>query len=242
MVAGILADVRTFQAFDCRDASVVTSITFQNSRRVYGFIHQTGETVREQLEPILEEFEVAAVKIGMVPTPEVANAIAAALTSHNAPNIVIDPVIRSSSGFDLVNDDSVKAIMSDLFPIATLVTPNVPEAERLSGVIITDEDQLRRAAVAIQLKGAANVLIKGGHFEPGSPTSLDFLFTDDDVLVFEAPRIQDIELRGTGCMLSSAIAANLANGKDLPDAVESAKTYVRNLILDAAQRSEKAAS
>ena len=136
----------------------------------------------------------------------------------------------SSSGFELLESDAVSAIVTDLFPLATLVTPNIPEAERISGISITDDRSLKRAAQAIQHAGGRNVLIKGGHFETNSPFSRDLLFIGDNISVFEASRLKNASVRGTGCMLSSAIAANLALGNELRTAVGIAKDHVHAVI------------
>jgi hydroxymethylpyrimidine kinase/phosphomethylpyrimidine kinase len=228
--AGVVADIRTFEKFGCRSAAAITSITFQNSERVLGSVHLTGEQVQCQLEPVFKELEVAAIKIGMLPTAEVVRSVAAALRSNNARNIVIDTVMTASSGSELIERDAADAIVKELFPLATLVTPNLPEAERLTGISIIDEAELREAAGMMQRAGGVNVLIKGGHMEVDSDRSRDFLFTENAVEVFEAPRINGVSVRGTGCMLSAAIAANLALGHDLSTAVGIAKDHVHSLI------------
>ena len=216
--AGVVADIRTLEKFGCRSAAAITSITFQNSERVFGFVHLTGEQVRGQIEPVFKELDVAAVKIGMLPTAEVVRSVARALKIFEAEHIVLDPVMAASSGGELIEKDAVEAIVTELFPLATLVTPNIPEAERLTGVSITDEAGLREAADLMRRAGAVNVLIKGGHMEVDTDLSRDFLFTENAVKVFEAPHVKDISVRGTGCMLSSAIAASLALGHDLSTA------------------------
>ena len=228
--AGIVADIRTFEKFGCRAAAAITSITFQNSEKVYGSSHLTGAQVRSQIEPVFEEHDVAAVKIGMLPTAEVVGSVTSTLRSFKARNIVIDPVMTASSGSELIEQDAADAIVKELFPIATLVTPNVPEAERLSDISIVDQAALREAAAVIRRAGATNVLIKGGHFETEANQARDFLFTDNGLEIYEAPRVTGVSVRGTGCMLSSAIAANLALGHDLSTAVSIAKNYLHGVI------------
>lgn len=232
--AGIVADIRTFEAFGCRSSSAVTSITFQNSKAVQGFVHMTGEEVTAQMQPVFEEFDIAAVKIGMLPTVDVVRNVASVLTSRNARNIVIDPVMTSSSGTALIEPDVIDAVVKELSPLATLVTPNIPEAERLTRTYIRDEDTLRNAARAMQQAGARNVLIKGGHFDAHSHISRDFLFAGDEMTIFDSVRVHNVSVRGTGCILSSAIAANLAIGHQLNAAVKISKDHVFGLIKSAA--------
>ena len=229
--AGIIADIKTFAAFGCRSTAAITSITFQNSDGVFGFVHQTPESICKQLEGIFNEFEVAAVKIGMVPTEELVTELTTILRAQNVKNIVIDPIIRSSSGVDLIDDQAIDAMLSELFPLATIVTPNIPEAERLTGIEIKNKGDISSAARHPHSLGVENVLIKGGHFETDSSTARDFLFTGHELTVLETQRIPNVSVRGTGCMLSSAIAANLAHGKELIEAVRVAKDFVREAIM-----------
>jgi hydroxymethylpyrimidine kinase/phosphomethylpyrimidine kinase len=231
--AGIIVDVQTFSAFGCRSAVAITSITFQNSKAVFGVQHQTARSVRHQLEAIFGDNDVAAVKIGMLPTVDLTVEVAEALKQHAAPNIVFDPVLRSTSGFDLVEADVIPALVQNIFPLLSLVTPNIPEAERFAGSKISGEDDIAQAASVFQQLGAKSVLIKGGHFECESANARDFLFVEGDLTIFESDRIPGPAMRGTGCRLSSAIAANLAGGKVLTESVRIAKDFVREEILRA---------
>ena len=231
--AGIVADIRTFDAFGCRATAAVTSITFQNAIAVHGSHHLTGEQVRRQIEAVFEELDVAAVKIGMVPTADIVRSVASELNSHDIRNIVIDPMMASSSGSEMLEDGAADAIVKELFPLATLVTPNMPEAECLTGASIKDENAVWNAAKALQKAGARNVLIKGGHFESDSELSRDFLFVGDEMTIFDSSRVHNASVRGTGCMLSSAIAASLALGHGLNSAVKISKDYVYRLITQA---------
>jgi hydroxymethylpyrimidine/phosphomethylpyrimidine kinase len=169
-----------------------------------------------------------------VPTADAAVSIASVLRSNAVANIVVDPVISSTSGFELADERAVEAVANELFPLATLVTPNITEAERFAGIVLSDERALHGAANTIMSKGARSVLIKGGHFEPESALSRDFLFKRDDVTIHQSQRELTVSVRGTGCMLSSAIAANLALGRGLDNAVQVAKEYVRGMIAAAA--------
>ena len=161
--AGVIADVRTFAAFGCFATAAVTSLTFQNTTGVFGALHQTPETVRAQVTPIIEDFNVSCAKTGMLPTREVIAEVARLFREMPLPAPVVDPVMRATSGDDLINDDAVSCLVADLFPLALVVTPNIPEAERLTGLTITDESGMRQAARIIRGMGARAVLVKGGH-------------------------------------------------------------------------------
>ena len=231
--AGIIADIKTFSAFGCFATAAIASITFQNTTGVFGAVHQTADTICGQVKPVLDDFEISAVKTGMLPTREVIEEIARLIREHCLTNIVVDPVIRSTSGFDLIDDASLQALIEMLFPISTIVTPNIQEAERITGITIRVEADIGNAARMIQSMGAGNVLIKGGHFE--SETLLrqkarDYLFTGDENAVFEADYIDTTATHGTGCTLAAAIAANLALGKDLKESVAISKNFVAAAI------------
>lgn len=226
--AGIIADVKTFSAFGCFAAAAISSVTFQNTQGVFGAVHQTGESVCRQVEPVIADYEIAAVKTGMLPTRDIIDEVARLFSDHALRNIVIDPVVRSTSGFDLIDDTALSAVIEKLFPLATLVTPNIPEAERITGMSIRTESEIRLAAKKINSLKAANVLIKGGHFE--GETAKDYLFDGESLQVFEAPFIETSSTHGTGCVLAAAITANLAKGKGLSESVEIAKRFVNDAI------------
>lgn len=240
--AGIVADIETFTAFGCYATCAVTSLTFQNTTGVFGAAHQTAETVRRQIEPILQDFNVAALKTGMLPTAEIIEETASIVKENELPNLVVDPVVRSTSGYDLIDDAALRSLIENLFPLATVVTPNLPEAERIARMKIENAADIERAARTMQSFGAKNVLIKGGHFfdqnsaaesQPSANANRiarDYLFAGDDVLIFEAEFIETTATHGTGCTLSAAMAANLAAGKSLPEAVEIAKRFVTEAI------------
>jgi hydroxymethylpyrimidine/phosphomethylpyrimidine kinase len=161
--AGVIADVRTFAAFGCFATAAITSLTFQNTTGVFGALHQTAETVRAQVTPLIEDFTVNCAKTGMLPTREVIAEVARLFRETRLPAPVVDPVMRATSGDDLINDDAVSCLVADLFPLALVVTPNIPEAERLTGLTITDESGMLQAARIIRQMGARAVLVKGGH-------------------------------------------------------------------------------
>lgn len=225
--AGIIADVKTFTAFGCFAAAAVTSLTFQNTSGVYGAVHQTAESVRSQVVPVVEDYEVAGMKTGMLPSREVIREVARLLRETDLPEPVVDPVVRSTSGYDLIDDDALRALRDELLPLARIVTPNVPEAERLTGLRIRDEDDMRRAARAIRDMGASAVLVKGGHL---TGAALDLLDDGQTIKTFSGERIETTSTHGTGCTLAAGITACLARGASLEDAVASAKLYVTDAI------------
>lgn len=227
--AGIIADIKTFSAFGCFAAAAVSSVTFQNTQGVFGASHKSAEDVRKQVEPIIDDYEIAAVKSGMLPTREIIAETARLIKANSLPNFVVDPVVRSTSGFDLIDDAALAAVIDLLFPIAIVVTPNIPEAERISGTPIRSFDDIRVAAKRMRELGAANVLIKGGHFDAAA-TAVDHLFLGDKLIKFEGQYFDTKSTHGTGCSLAAAITANLALGKTLPDAVDLSKKFVAEAI------------
>src|SRR6185369_13595261 len=157
--AGIIADIKTFSAFGCFATAAIASLTFQNTQGVYGAVHQRAETVRAQVLPLLEDFEIVALKTGMLPTGEIIEEVARIVAENNLKNFVVDPVVRSTSGFDLIDDDALKILIEKLFPLATVITPNIPEAERITGMKIENLEDIREAAKIMKSFGAKNVLI-----------------------------------------------------------------------------------
>ncbi len=246
--AGIIADIKTFTAFGCFATAAVTSLTFQNTCGVFGAAHQTAETVRRQILPVIEDFKVAAVKTGMLPTREIIKETAQIIKENKLKNIVIDPVVRSTCGFDLIDESALCSLIEKLFPLADVVTPNLPEAERIARLKIETEADIKKAARIMQSFGAKNVLIKGGHSsildleehhtkpnkgqktKDKGRTARDYLFVGENLHIFEAKFIETTATHGTGCTLASAIAANLALGKNLIEAVETAKRFVTEAI------------
>lgn len=230
--AGILADIKTISAFRCFGVAAVTSLTFQNTQGVFGAVHQTGRSIRGQVEPLLSDFDIAAVKTGMLPSAAIIEEVAALITANGLGPVVVDPVIRSTSGFDLIDGDALAALVEKLFPLAALVTPNAAEAERLAGFRVHDLETMRNAAAAICALGAPAVLVKGG--EIGGDTATDLLMQGERVRTFSAERVVSSSTHGTGCTLSSAVASLLARGKSLDNAIAQAKGYVVAAIRDAA--------
>lgn len=258
--AGILADVRTLTAFDCRPVAAITSLTFQNSETFFGAIHQTAESLRAQILPLVKEFRIAAVKIGMLPTRELVLEVARLLRETRMPAPIVDPLLRSSSGAELMEPAARDAWLAELMPLARLITPNIPEAEMLSGMPITNESHMHEAAAKLRDAGARAVLVKGGHLPVGrtacppsigtetprqvparSAESIDLLDDDGTVTILGGEWIDAPPVRGTGCMLSAAVAAGLAHGLNLPESVKAAKQFVAGEIRSAAKLSSEIA-
>jgi hydroxymethylpyrimidine kinase/phosphomethylpyrimidine kinase len=227
--AGIIADLKTFTAFGCFATAAVTSLTFQNTTGLFGAEHQTPETVRAQVLPLVRDFRIAAVKTGMLPTAPVVREVARLLHEDSLPAPVVDPVVRSTSGYDLIDDDALAALIKELLPLARVLTPNIPEAEQLTGLSISDEEGMGRAATRLREMGARAVLVKGGHL-PGASGAIDLLDDAGAVTIFSGERIETGSTHGTGCTLSAAIAACLARGLSLQESVARAKRFVTEAI------------
>jgi hydroxymethylpyrimidine kinase/phosphomethylpyrimidine kinase len=238
--AGVIADVRTFAAFGCSPAAAITSITFQNDRELFGAEHLSADTIRGQVMAIVSRGAVACAKTGMLPTRNIVREVARLFRETNLPAPVVDPVIRSTSGYALIEDDALEDLLEELLPLARLVTPNIPEAERIIERRIDDVEGMRAAAKAIRVLGARSVLIKGGHLwdqeaggsrqTAGQAEAIDVLDDNGCVTVLRGEWIAGANLRGTGCMLSAAIAACLGKGMTLEDSVSQAKTFVAKAI------------
>jgi hydroxymethylpyrimidine kinase/phosphomethylpyrimidine kinase len=229
--AGIVADIRTIAAFGCFPAAAITSITFQNAKRVFGAEHQTAATLRAQVEPIVQDATVAAAKTGMLPTAEIVAEVVRLFREEELPAPVVDPVMISTSGHDLIGDSAFEILKNDLLPLARLVTPNIPEAERLAGFSIQSEADMKRAAEAIKALGAPAVLVKGGHRLESQTDAVDILIDDTGTIIgFREEYIDVGEIHGSGCTLSAAIAAALGKGMSLQAAVGAAKKYLTDQI------------
>lgn len=225
--AGIQADLKTFSAHNIYGMSVITSVTAQNTMGVYGVYDVPVKGVAEQIKAVFEDIRPDAVKIGMVSNTEIINIISEYLLRYEADNIVLDPVMVSTSGSMLLNADSKDALINRLMPLATVITPNIFEAEILSGIRIVNDDDMVNAAKEIYNKTHISILVKGGHLENSAN---DLLYMKDVVKWFKAERLNNTNTHGTGCTLSSAIACNLAEGNDVETSVVKAKKYVYEAI------------
>ena len=222
--AGIQADLKTFSAFGVYGASVLTALTAQNTRGVQGVEPVRPQFVTAQLTSVLSDLDVGAIKTGMLATAPIVVAVAAELSQRGRLSLVVDPVMVATSGDVLLASDAIAALKSELFPLATLITPNMPEAAALLGVPVAETEQAAAEQVrAIAQLGAA-VLLKGGH--GSGKEAVDFLYAAGKITRLAAPRIETPHTHGTGCTLSAAIAALMAQGVVLEEAVRRAKAYV----------------
>jgi hydroxymethylpyrimidine/phosphomethylpyrimidine kinase len=225
--AGIQADIKTMSALGVYAMTAITAVTAQNTQSVYEISEMNGAVVAAQIKAVFDDIRVDAVKVGMVFSAEITDAVRDALTRFGARNIVVDPVMVSKSGARLLRQDAEMSLRG-LIAIADIVTPNIPEAEMLSGIAITDEPGMADAARRIAALGAKGVLVKGGHL--GGKESVDLLYHGGRFTRFAERRIDTANTHGTGCTLSSAIASALALGHDAEAAVRSAKSYITGAI------------
>ncbi|MBW9075814.1 bifunctional hydroxymethylpyrimidine kinase/phosphomethylpyrimidine kinase [Agrobacterium deltaense] len=228
--AGIQADIKTFSALGAYAASVITAITAQNTKGVTAVEDISVATIIAQMDAVFSDLAVNAVKIGMVSRIETIAAIAERLRRQSQP-VVLDPVMVATSGDRLLHEDAIETLRRDLLPLATIVTPNLPEAALLTGSSMAKtETEIARQAEAILKAGAKAVLVKGGHGD--GPESTDYLFADGAMQALSAARVETKNDHGTGCTLAAAITAHLAKGRELREAVGLAKDYL-NGALDA---------
>ncbi|MEX2203764.1 MAG: bifunctional hydroxymethylpyrimidine kinase/phosphomethylpyrimidine kinase [Actinomycetota bacterium] len=230
--AGIQADLKTFSALGVFGMTAITAVTVQNTKGVSGYEALSPETVGDQIRAVATDIGVDAAKTGMLASAAIVEAVADAIAETGISILVVDPVFVSKHGHSLLDEDAVGALRERVLPLATLVTPNLPEAGGLAGFRVETREQMEDAARAILAMGPAAVLVKGGHLE-GTDRALD-LFLDEHALEWlEAERIDTPHTHGTGCVLSSAIAAHLAKGEALLPAVRLAKTFVTEAIRNA---------
>lgn len=225
--AGIQADLKTFSALGVYGTTVITAITAQNTLGVQAMEVVSEGMVRKQIEAVLTDIGADAVKIGMLGSLGNIKAAVEMLRHYQARNIVLDPVLASTSGFRLLPVVAIDALMEQLLPVVRMVTPNLAEAEILSGLKITDVNDMKQAAAAIYQKGSGMVLVKGGHLT-GAP--IDVFYDGNDFVFLEGERIPSENTHGTGCTLSSAIAAFLAKGLEPLSAVRAAKQFISDAI------------
>ena len=228
--AGIQADIKTFSALGCFGMSAVTSVVAENTCGVISMQNIDPKIVANQIDAVFRDIDVAAVKLGMLPSTEIIRTVAEKLKEYKPPFVVCDPVMVATSGDSLSGKGTADALKEYIFPLADLVTPNMPEAAQLSGLPVNDINDFDAAAGKILSFGARSLLIKGGHFEGDA---VDILYADGESTCFCCERINTENTHGTGCTLSSAIAACLANGMDIPTAVEAAKDYITSAIANA---------
>lgn len=227
--AGIQADIKTMSALGVYAASVITAVTAQNTRGVYSIQKIEPDIVRKQIEAVMEDIHPEAIKIGMVNDRDTILSIAKTLRNYNYHYLVIDPVMVSTSGSRLMQENALDIFVSELLPLATLLTPNIPEAEILANKKIKNKEDIQKAALAINALGCKHLLIKGGHFE--GTEKVDYLFENGKLAnVYHGASVNTRNTHGTGCTLSSAITAHLALGANMSTAITQAKEYLTGAI------------
>ena len=232
--AGIQADLKTFSALGVFGASVLTALTAQNTRGVSAVHDVQADFVRAQIDAVYGDLAVKSTKIGMLSQPAIIESVAAGLAAHQTGPVVLDPVMVAASGDPLITDDAVDILRSVLIPRADLITPNLHEAARLTGTdVVADREAMELQGQALLNLGSSAVLLKGGH--GGGAEAADLLLSEAGPRWFSSPRIATQNTHGTGCTLSSAIAASLAKGATLTDAVAAAKAYIQAAIAAADQ-------
>lgn len=225
--AGIQADIKTISALDCYAMSAVTALTAQNTVGVDGVLEISGDFVKAQMKSVFSDVFPDAVKIGMMGNESIVKAVSEVLSDYKAVNVVTDPVMVSTSGRPLLSEAGKNVLIKQLFPLSDLITPNIPEAEAITGIKITSRNDMENAAEVLFDMCRGSVLLKGGHM---SGSAADLLFDGDMFTWFESERIKSSNTHGTGCTLSSAVAVFLAYGLSLKQSVSKAKKYISGAI------------
>jgi hydroxymethylpyrimidine/phosphomethylpyrimidine kinase len=225
--AGITADIKTIAAHKCYGISCITALTVQSTRGVLRVDPIEGRIITETLEELAIDFDIAAVKIGMVGTSEAARAVLAFLLRHRPKHVVLDPILKSSSGAEMITKDGLAFLKERLFAQTTVITPNVAEAAMLAEMEVSSSDQMNDASLRLQRMGAASVIITGGHLDP--PADL-LVQKGRAAVVLEGRNISSPSTHGTGCAFSTSLACNLAKGKSLLDSARGAKGYVETAL------------
>jgi hydroxymethylpyrimidine/phosphomethylpyrimidine kinase len=228
--AGIQADLKTFAAHEVYGASAITAVTVQSTRGVESVTPLDADLVTAQIEAVAADLAIDATKLGMLANAAIVEAVAAAIKELELPLVVVDPVLVSSNGALLLDEDGIRLLCSELLRLARVVTPNIPEAERLSGRRITSIAGAREAAKRLHDMGAAAVIVTGGHARWESAEVVDVLYDGHGFHELRAPRVAGREVHGTGCTFASAVAAGLAHGIALPEAAARAQQYVARAI------------
>ncbi len=233
--AGIQADIKTISACGCYAMSAITAITVQNTTGVSDVLPVPIQTVRDQITAVLDDIGADAIKIGMLHSSEVIKTIKNTLAAYNIKNIVLDPVMVATSGDKLLQDEAVETLKYELIPVARVITPNIPEAEILSGKKIDSQEALPQVARELSMGRTVSILLKAGHLTGNELTDIFYNAEDDQVIPMKTKRTDTKNVHGTGCTLSSAIASFLALGLPLNDAVRRAKDYITRAIARGAE-------
>lgn len=226
--AGIQADLKTFQESGVFGMSVITAITAQNTLGVFDIHTIPTKTIKTQLEAIAQDFQPTAFKAGMLGNSEVIKTVADFLKQHNFGTFVLDTVMVAKGGTPLLDKDSIETLKTNLLPLAEVITPNIPEAESLSGIKIEDTNSFLKAGIKLQELGAQSVIIKGGHLTGSKST--DYIFINDEIYTLSAIRFNTRHTHGTGCSFSAFLTAELAKGKKMLDAIFAAKVFISSAI------------
>lgn len=233
--AGLQADVKTITILGGFAMTVITALTVQNTLGIQEIVALPPDLVARQFDALAADIGFDAIKTGMLPNRAVLETVVAMIRTYGLTRVVVDPVLAAKRGESLMDADTIPLLKEKLLPLAQLVTPNIPEAEILSGIIIAGPDDMKKAALIIHQTGVGNVLIKGGHLPGRNSEALDILYDGRNFYEFRAPRIDTGNTHGTGCTFASAIATFLASGQDMPKAVGQAKDYITEAIRHAWQ-------
>ena len=226
--AGIQADIKTIIANGCFAETAITALTAQNTLGVRDILNVTPEFLENELDAIFEDIRPDAIKIGMVSDKNLIKSIVKKLKQYNAKNIVVDPVMVATSGSKLLSDDAINTLVNELIPLADIITPNIPEAEVLSGIKINNINDMEQAIKIISKLGSKSVLLKGGHMINDAN---DLLYYNNELTWINGKRINNNNTHGTGCTLSSAIASNLAKDYDIITSIKRSKYYLSNCLM-----------
>lgn len=221
--AGVTADVKTIAAHRCYAVTCITALTVQSTRGVKRFDTVDGRIITESLEELADDFDLSAIRIGMLGSSEAARAVAAFIRRHQYTNVVLDPVLRSSSGAELISRDGAQILKEKLLPLVSVITPNIDEASALTGFQVSNVEEMQTAARELHRLGARNVIITGGHLDP--PVDLVSV-SSGEVAALNGTKISGRSTHGTGCAFATSLACNLALGRKLPEAAQAAKIFV----------------
>ncbi len=229
--AGIQADLKTFQMRKVFGTSAITAITAQNTTGVFDIHSIPLETIKSQLKAINDDFEIKAFKVGMLGTAEVIKCVVKCIKKYNFGHFVLDPVMIAKGGAPLLEQSAIKALKEDLIPLANIITPNLPEAQALTGIEISDKNTAKLATKKLQDLGVEIVVIKGGHTSNStSEICEDWVFSKDEEFTLCSPRFDTVHTHGTGCTFSACITAELAKGKSIKESIVIAKDYISQAI------------
>jgi hydroxymethylpyrimidine/phosphomethylpyrimidine kinase len=231
--AGVSADLKTVAAHECYGVACITALTIQSTSGVRRVEPVDPTMISETLDELVSDFTIDAVHIGMLGDEKVARAVADFLEKSRLPHVVLDPIIKSSSGADLLNPAGIRVLVERLLPLSELITPNLDEAAALAGIAVTNLDQMRQAAGKLHALGASNVVVTGGHLEKATDLLSFTTARGAETEVFKADRQRSKSTHGTGCAFSTALACHLAHGRGLPEAVLLSKAYVSAAIANA---------